>query len=385
MANSTEDNSNANEWKDLHGVDFSLQFRGYTQTRNVGVPHNTVATTIVFHVVDAKVVNDPNNVHKSRKITTTVVTPSTVVDNFLNSAWDELKRFAPSYTITKTRQANTTLTASGFLKLNQDVIEHNPANWFSDLIEVPSWQTLTRVEVDDELGMPMTIVESVIAHSTGAFTNTLTTFYERRQVDAERDILTTRSIASEFSRTSTESIQFTWPGIFLGYTGEATFIAAQGRTYFQFLPEIRSPFTELTQVGVLENLVTAAQLSTLLASTPSGLGNSTTMAELFKVRPRDIQYDGILFNIHIPNVLTDHYEGTELTPIGDWPAIVATTNSADSFWGDEVVADTAIIQPSEPTALEYLDMIGDAVCIQDNIKPWKYGLYWRQRVTCEIQ
>lgn len=381
------DNTDAISWKDLKSREFSLDLRSYVQTTNQEVPHATAPTTIASGVFDARVVNDPPDVHKSRKLTTTQTAASTVVDKKNNGAWGELQRFAAEYTVTKSMKTAATLGAHGFLIVVEDLNEHNPSNWKSDIISVSSWQTLTRYEWDEQLGLLLTIVESVVATETAVPASTKTVFVEQRQVDDQRDIRTTISLPSTFDRTTTENIQYTFPGLFRGYLSSATLINPQGRTYFEFIPDVRPPFGALPQAQVRDNLVTAAELAVLLVSTPTLLGTDSLMADVFYPIPTDINHNGLLVKIDIPNVLTDWYEGVgEPEPGADFESILATTNSADVFYGGAVV-DQIVIRPSIPTYLEYQAMVDseDYFCVQDNIKPWKYGLFWRQRVMIKMQ
>lgn len=377
------DNTGNIPGKTLRTDRFDLEMRAYVADVDTQVPHNTPAVPIIFDVLQSSVENE-RTIHKSRQKGTAAITAVEVTDKYLNGAWEELKRFAASYTITKTRQANNTLTSNHINTVTQELREHNPANWLSDVISVSAWQTLTRREYDPELGLKVTIVESVVASNTTLSDSTTTVFKELRQVDADRSILTTITVESAFDRSSTETIQFTFPGIFQGYTSSAAFLEPQERTVFQFNPVVRTPFTALVQAGVRDNLVTAAEKDVLLASTPTGSGSNTLLAEIWVAKPIDIQYGGILFSLNIPNVLSDEYSAAAGVGDPDYLPITASTHADDNYYGYPIT-DTYTIMPSTPTATEYTGLIGSGVTIQDTIKPWKYGLFWRQRVTIELQ
>lgn len=368
------DNTGQIDWKTLKSEGFNLELRCYTRELNTKVDHGSALIPIIFDVLESSVKNDPPHVHKSTQHGLIATAASTVVDTFLNGAWDELKRFADSYTVTKTRQANTTLTGTGLLTVEQDLKEHNPANWLSDVITVPSWATRNKHEVDAELGLAVTITESVVAHGTARPTNTTGAFYEQRQVDSQRDILTAITLdggVGTFNRTTYETIQFTFPGIFLGYSANNGFLPGNRRSIFQFNPNIRSPFTAPTKATVNETLVTAATAATLLASSPNGNGTSTQTAVLWTVKPRDLQYSGVLFSVNVPNVLVDAQ------------SITATTSSDDSYYG--AITETYTTIASSPTMTAYVAAIGTTKAIEDFVKPWKYGLFWRRIVTIDLQ
>lgn len=368
------DNSGAIDWKTLKSEGFNLELRCYTRELNTEVPHGTALVPIIFDVLESAIKNDPPHVHKSRQQGLIATAASTVVDTFLNGAWDELKRFADSYTITKTRQANTTLTGTELLVVQQELKEHNPANWLSDVITVPSWATRNRHDFDEELGLAVTLTESVVAHGTAVPANTTGAFYSQRQVDSQRDIRTAITLdggVGVFNRTTYETTQFTFPAIFISAGGSDGFLSEQGRSIFQINPVIRAPFTALVSAKVIDTIITQAELTVLLASTPTGIGSATQKAKLFEVKPNDLHYDGVLFSVNVPNVLVDAQ------------SITATSNSSDTYYGS--IVDTFTITDSTPTASAYIASIGNEQAVEDTVKPWKYGLYWRKRVTIILQ
>ena len=71
-------------------------------------------------------------------------------------------------------QSSSAVTAIGLLVGSSDTSEHNPSNWKKDDITVTSWGTRTRYEYDPNLGVLITIVESVVAHGTPMPTPTAT-------------------------------------------------------------------------------------------------------------------------------------------------------------------------------------------------------------------
>lgn len=389
---SISDNSANISYDGLQSVLFDLESRAYVRLTDQEVPHAAAASTISYGVVDAQVKNERNQ-HRSRRITTVATSQVTITDKVLGTAWDQLQRFATSWTVTKDMVSSSSVPTSSFYVVVGENREHNPANFKRDVYTVSAWQTLSRYEDDPEIGKRVTIAESVVAHGTSVPTSTTTTFYEQRQVDAERDILTTITLPSAFDRTTYQTIQFTWPALLAVWTGTSnptaavaadiitgsTVEEATGRTVFKLNVPLRESFTELTEVRVREQIISASDAATLLAATDNpaefgdaeALGTDTLRAVIWNPRPRDFSYDGLMVELRVNNVLTDSI------------TLSFTSAGGDTYYG--AVSEAFTITRSNISATEYIAVIGSIVCIEDQIEPWKYGLYKRRRTSVVVK
>jgi len=390
---SVSDNSSNVSYDGLQSVLFDLESRAYVRLTDQEVPHASAASTISYGVVEAQVKNERNQ-HRSRRLTTVATSQVTVTDKVLGTAWDQLQRFAVSWTVTKDMVSSSSVPTSGLYVVVGENREHNPSNFKRDIYTVSAWQTLTRYEDDAETGLRFTVVESVVADSATMPTSTATAFYDQRQVDSERAILTTITIPSAFDRTTYQTIQFTWPALLAVWDGSDVPVAATasdiitgstveeatGRTVFFLNVPLRESFTELTHVKVREQIITASAAATLRDAaentaafgTTIDLGSDTQRARIWNPRPRDFSYDGLMVDLRISNVLSD-----EIT-------LPFAAASGDTYYGYGF-SESFTIPASNITASAYTALVGSIVCIEDQIEPWKYGLYKRRRTTVVVQ
>lgn len=389
----TTDNAGNLAFKALITDRFDKDERAYVRSYDQQVPHGSVPTALAYGVLDAGVFNDPEDVHKSRKRTSLVTVQATLTDTYLGTAWEELKRFADRWTVTKINANSDVLPAQSLLQVLANKVARNTINWQYDLITVNAWETRTRREYDDELGLEVTIVESVVLASSSLTAPTATVWSEQRQVDSIRAIRTTYTLPLEYSKTHYETISYTFPAMLTKYTVPDTYDHALGLVFRSFFEEqqkrtvflidvnLREAFVAPVLARVVEEIITEAALTTLLSSinvaaygTTLDLGTATTRARLFAARPRDINYSGFMFSLNVTNVLC---EGQTIT---------ATTNSLDLYYGNSKVEQftylSSNIIPSAYVALA--DGIKE-VCIEDFVKPWRHGLYWRRRVMIKLQ
>lgn len=400
----TTDNLGNLFYKCLQSNRWDLENRGYVQLHDQEVPHSTLPVAIVENIVKAEVENK-GNVAKSRRLTE-VLTPEGVVDKHEGSAWEVLREFADRWTTTKTNRGDYTTgtvanSGAGFTLGFSEADEFNPANWHRDDITVTAWGTRTRNYYDEELGLKMTETRSVVGHGTALPTSTPGAFYSQQQVDAGRDILTTIGIdgysETKFDRTTYQTKQFTFPALLASWDGDEThdpvvpdwvdghgwlssaFEEGNARSVFQITIFTREAWTEGVLAEVNETLITASDAATLFASSPSGsfgsgtdLGTSTTRARIFNPRPRDLVYNGLMFEFHVQNVLCD---GTTIT---------ATSSSDDEYYGPSKV-EAFSFPSSNISATAYIALIDSKVCVEDTITPWKFGLYMRRRQYIKLK
>lgn len=399
------DNSANTDYKCLHSLRYDVEMRGYVERHNKEVPHNTPSTTIAEGVMLAEVQNDPKNIHKSRKITE-ILTGVDQVSKHEGTAAQELEEFADEWTLIQSNEStNTTAqgatTSAGFLLLSSNTVFWNPSNWKLDSRYVLAWGSRTKEYWDDELGLKVTQTRSVVAHGTALPTPTPGSFPEQRQVDAWRDIKTVTTIdgydVTKFDHTYGKTVQYTFPAILASWDGNPAnnpvlpdwtpgngwvsliFDEGNERSVFQITIFTREAWTEGVQAQVRETLHTAAEMATILASsntagfgTGADLGSTTVKARLFAPRPRDIRYQGMMFELTVEKVLCDS------------DTLTATSDSEDTYYGPGKV-DEFTYPDSFPTATDYIGLIGQTVCVEDTFEPWKYGLYMRRRTNIVLK
>lgn len=411
------DNTGNLRYDGLESVTFDLENCAYVRLTDQQVEHGADATNIVYGVLDASVKNERNQ-HKSRKLTLAATLQVDVVDYVLGSAWSVLQRFAKGWTITKSMEETgaepTPLAAVGSvpsLTGSAEMREKNPSNWKQETIVVRAWQTLTTKKYDEELGVLITIVESVVLPSHALDTPTATSWSEQVQVDERHAILTTYTLASAWTRSVYETINYTFPALLASWDGNPAnapvapdwtpgsgwvstpqLEATNGRSVFIFYIQTRPAFSAPVHARIYEEIITAAEATTLLGigaanviawgstgstgfyTTPlsQDLGTTALRANLYYPRPRDISYSGLMFGLNIPNVICD----------GD--TLTATSHSSDTYYGPDI-GESFTYPDSYPSLTDYLALIGDTVCIQDDITPWRSGLYKRRRVLIHLK
>jgi len=395
------DNPNNVDGKSLTSQRWDLDLRGFVAKtdQQVSADHDITIPPVV-DVVDEQIVNE-RNIHKARLVTETMLDRVTVVDKILGTAWGQLERFAVSWTVEKYLSTSSSMPTAGFYVVVGENREHNPVNFKLDVYTVSAWQTLTTKEFDHDLGLLVTKVESVVATGTAVPASTATVGYEQRQVDSHRDILTSYTLPSAFDRTTYRSDQYTWPALLAVWDGTdgasgitpavaadligvSTFEEGPERTVFKLKVPLRDSFTEMTEMRVREEVISAATVTTLLGAgadntatfgTTTDLGSSTgtvKRARLWNPRPRDYLYDGLMVEYRLSNVLTDAM------------TLSFSANGSDTYYGS-TATDSFSIPATNITATAYKALIGSTVCIDDTIEPWKYGLYRRRRVTVVVK
>lgn len=298
---------------------------------------------------------------------------------------NELDRFAVSILERRETLNHQTLPALSFLDLDVKIESVDTANNHWVIRTATAFIPLHRKYVDDELGLPIDIVEEVIdiVANPNPPTNTPGAYYQVQQVDGLRGIKTTIGIVgydvTKFNRTYFDDFSFGFPAILYAGTPSNGFIASQRRSIFKLDLRVRNAFTAKVHAKVIETLLTATEMTALIAvpaaaSWPSAghLGDDTHLADIFTPIAQDLSYDGLLFSFHVNNVLNDAFNPT------------ATTNSADTYYGAGVVVDNPSFAATNYTASQYIANIGNYVTAQEFIKPWKYGLYWRRRIQVKL-
>lgn len=148
------DNTRNVDGKGLYSRRWDLDLRGYVDKSDTQVSADQdIERPTNFPVVDEQIVNE-RNIHKARRIEE-LLTPTTVTDKVLGTAWDQLQRFAVSWTVTKDMVSSSSVPTAGFYVVVGENREHNPTAYKRDIYTVSAWQTLTRYEYDDDLGLQL--------------------------------------------------------------------------------------------------------------------------------------------------------------------------------------------------------------------------------------
>ena len=368
------DNSFNIRGKALNSNMFDLESCAYVKVTRTMVPHNTAPTAYAYGILESRVENSPDDTTKSRLVVQTATQQVSVVDKQLEYAWGELQRFAPNSTVTKDVINGSSVPAGGFLVVVGENKEINPNNFKRTVVTVPSWSTRVVRRYDEQLGVPVVETLSVVAAGTALPASTSTSWSTLKQVDDERAIQSSVVVNSgaAWSRTTYETINMSWPALFRGYTPGNGFEPQQRRSIFTFNPDIRAAFSGPCNVKTVEELITAAAAATLEASVPSGNGSATQRAELWLLKPQDIVYNGVLFDLNVPNVICNALN------------IAASTNSEDTYYGYPIT-DTYTGVASSPTYTQYAAAIGTEKVIEDSIRPFEGGNYIRTRRYIVVQ
>lgn len=380
------DNTSNITGKTLLSRRFERELCAHVQTQVTKVPHGTAPTTLTFGVFEASI-ETQDNTTKSSKVDLVKVDWVTVSDKQLEYAWGELQGYAPSSTTTATMVNASSVPAGGFLVGTGRNEMVNAANFKQTVVSVPSWSNRVVKSYDDALGVEVLLTRSVVDPSAALPATTGASWSQMRQVDDVHGILETTTLpggAGSADRTYYDTVQMTWPRLLVGttdvqcYNPQNAFEPQQRRSLFLMTPNLRSPVSELCNARVVENFITAAQVATLEASTPSGLGSATQRAELWSPRTVDLLYDGYLFSLNIPDVICDAVN------------LPASTNSLDTYYGYPKT-DTFYGRASSPTYTQYAVMQaadggrGQEVCIEDSVSPFRSGLWRRKRVYVRVK
>lgn len=359
--------------KVLLGHKFDVRLGAHIELRDQDAEFSAAPDALVYGVLESNVVND-RNVGRAR-IQSQFAEFQTVIDKLRNLGQQELLRFAKEVIETRIVEDNQTIPELEFHDLELVIETVNEGNFLWIKKTATEWIPLVTKTQDDELGVEYVTTETVVENVDDPYdlpANTKTAFHTYRQIDELRGILTTVTI-SGFDRYYIDDFDYTFPAILMGFEPLLVgLIPANKRSVYFINPIIRSAFTKMVHGKVRERFMTAAEVETILDVPPSGNGGDAFLAELVDFRPRDIQYSGELFNLNIPNVLTDDF------------SITATTDGDDEYYG--AWSETTTQAESTPNASDYVaDYIGEEKVVEDSINPWKFGLYVRKTVTIIMQ
>ncbi len=406
--------------KALESRSFNSELGAWIVSWNYELDNGHALPVFTYGLVDQKIENE-RNISRAR-ITIDNATFVQLTNKTREQAENILREFAVSWVETREVLNHQNFPALEFLSLGAECTSINTANNLWKIRTATAWLALTEKKYDEELGLAITITREVIDLQAGGYAlpaNTAGNFYEEVKVDTRRAIRTTTTIDS-YNAVSNPNPgkdvyadeQYSFPAI-LAHHVHATGVfnvaaaleyntrleAANKRSVFWININVREAFTAPVMMRIVEEIITPAQLAVLksvgavnvtayganagfYAATLTGdLGTSTTRAKLFVPRPRDINYDGLLFNLHIPNVLTDGF--FDAGGGGSDTRIIATTAVGDTYYG--AVTEELTVLPSFPTASAYIALIGSAVCIEDSISMWKHGAFKRKRVIIQLQ
>ena len=108
-------------------------------------------------------------------------------------------------------------------------------------------------------------------------------------------------------------------------------------------------------------------MATFIGNAPSAPSAPQTVP--FQDLTKDVHYDGILFRVHLQNILIDAV------------AVDYTLGASDSYYGGSFTRETLTIPASTLSATAYkaLKDAGTYQLVSDTFAPWKHGLLKRTR------
>jgi hypothetical protein len=162
---------------------------------------------------------------------------------------------------------------------------------------------------------------------------------------------------ASWERETKRTVNYSFPSRLTSIATTATFTPQQRRTAFYTFPLIKTGYSGPVEARVVE---------TLVSSVPG------TLETLFAPQPDNIQYDGVLFSLNLPQLL---HNAISLT---------ATTHSNDTFYGN--VIETFTKAATSPSTAEYNSLINSEVCISDVVEPYgRFCLYKRTRTYIKVK
>lgn len=371
------DNTGRNDGKQLTTWRWDLAARGNVRTHRTEIAHGSALPSLGANDLQAAI--EPGNAHRVFALVENV-SAVTLTDKQLGTDWSTLQRFADEWTITKTRQSAATLTAGAFLVGDSRVEQDFPASWARDSISVSAWVPRARTEYDNVLGENVTITESVIAPATSTPSATGLLTYERRAIDTWHDLLVETKVgdgSTAWTRTHYTMEPYRFPGVLTSIVLGNGFDQHQLRSVFTVQAVVRQSFTLDVVHKHIDTLVSASEAAVLVASTPSGDGTTTQLAACVQPVTQDLVYNGYLFSVSIGDVLNDAFSGGS--------ALVATTNSADTYYGS--VSETCSFAATTITATAYAALMSGGLYqpIRDTLVPWRAGYYLRRRTFIKMK
>ena len=162
---------------------------------------------------------------------------------------------------------------------------------------------------------------------------------------------------ADWTRETKRTVNYSFPSRLTSIATTATFTPQQRRTAFYTFPLIKTGYSGPVEARVVE---------TLVSSVPG------TLETLFTPQPDNIQYDGVLFSLNLPQLL---HNAISLT---------ATTHSNDTFFGN--VIETFTKDATSPSTAEYNSLVNTEVCISDDVEPYgRFCLYKRTRTYIKVK
>lgn len=368
------DNISSVDGKTLIGYRWDLTARGVVRTYTLSQAHGQALPALGTN--DLQAWTEPLDLHRTT-LRVENLSAVTLTDKQLGTEWSTLQRFADEWTVTKTRQSATSLTAGSFLVGDSRVEQDFAASWARDTITVSAWVARQRTEYDNVLGEPITVIETVVepASSTPSATGLKT--YERRNVDSWHDLLTEFRVgdgSTTWSRTHYTTQPYAFPAVLSGLVLGNGFDQHNLRSLFTLNATVRQAFSLNVIHKHIDTLVSSTEAAVLAVSTPSGDGTTTQLAALVQPVPKDLFYSGYLFNLQVNNVLCDDDD----TYTGGGP-LTATTNSLDMYYGSG--SETFAFSATSLSATAYSALVSGALWqpIDDTLIPWRNGYFIRRR------
>lgn len=377
----TQDPSNSSNAKKLLTRKYIRDAGGFATLEDQEVPHGTEPDAVSYLTLESEIVNN-QNIGKSRRHVTTIGTPVAVVDR--NVSEPDLGKFAVSETTTDLIVAAGTAATSSFLGLGSEVKEINTGNAKRTNHAAASFGSIVQTSTDDE-GHLETSTTAVVAKGTAVPADTAGVSYEQTDVSQTKALLTTKALSnsgasawSTWEKSYIVTSPFTFPS-YLGTSPPLTvlngFVSANSRSAFSINWNMRYAFTLPVQHKIVETIIDA--------TTKDGL--ISTPASILQLKTIDLHYEGVLFQAHLQNFLTDGF------------TLTCTLDASDGYYVLTDDEETLSVAASGLTTTDYLAKVAASVAgtttagavlgwhlISDDVVPWKYNLYKRKRTYVKL-
>lgn len=382
----TQNPTNSSKAKKLITRKYIRDAGGFATLEDQEVPHGTEPDAVAYKTLESEIVNNQNT-GKSRRHVTTIGTPVAAVDKDVPEP--DLGKFVVRETNTDLIVPAGTAADSSFLGLGSVVKEMNSENFLkSSKAAVDAFGNIVETSTDSE-GHLEAVTTTVVAKGTSVPADTAGVSYQQVDVSQTKALLTTRALSntgasawSTWSKTYLITERFNFPSYYTdsglasgsgptaGYKLVpivSSLAIGQGRSLVAPFWDIRWGFTVPCQVKVVETLVSEATMATFIGVPPAAAAAPQTVP--FQDLTKDVHYDGILFRVHLQNLLIDAV------------AVDYTLGGSDSYYGGSFTRETLTIPASTLSATAYLAMktAGTYQLISDTFTPWKSGLFKRTR------
>lgn len=322
---------------------------------NQEVPREAIVTTPTYGQISNEIVNEGNTTRSRKKIT--------AVASFIERC--ELK-VEPSAFECDTTTCETTVptgtppTAATLLSKSSAVRDIDGVHAKRINVTVASYATLNGSATHPELGLVINEVRDIVAAGTAAGAAVAGEETMVTPIDCVKSEKIVRTLVGweGFSLDLCDEINFSFPAVMIPgahFTTSAVFLSQRRRTAFFLSSNRRDAFQK----------VVSARINVSFSATKPGTGT------LYSIIPNHLIHDGLLFKVNERGVLNDA------------GSLVATTNSADVYYG--YGNETFSYYASIPSASAYVAAIGTEKLISQSSKPWSFHLWRTEKVYITLE